>query len=1101
MDLKKGLSSKQRVELESTFSSMKKIFKILLGIFLIFLLLLAGAVVYLTYAYPSERIKEMLLTTLERDYGIESSIGELRFRLFRGFELEDFRILGVKGTPYAKPPLQVGKVTFGYQWKALLARRLEINQLILRDIPLDYRLYPDGSSNLDPLLAAFADSSAAPADTTASTLPVSIALEQLRIEDVRLHASLISPIDTQQVQLGPLGLVLDHLSLDPAFNYRARARLLAENAGLDYRSRPQGAGAPLHLNTMLNTDAQADIRGDSVTVSAVLSLPAGGRWDGESGSLVLPGIESSFQAEVNSAASRISVPNAQIALGDLAAINAAVTMAGSGTDSRLDLQIQRGEISLPALLRWLQSPDNAPAFPEMQSLILDGDIRLDGSEFTFQNDQLQSSLLISGSGLALNDPLNQIQLSGGELAFDWRAAFDLLAPEASPSSAWQGRLDFAHIDFPLDTVTTLSSGPLALELSGELDAALLPRELTYTVSLDNLAEGRLESSGTLRAKGDPGPAVGIDDFLLDARMHWANLALSPLSGGYVGGRIAGDVTLAGDLAGALHLEGQVRNDTLIYLTEDDQGKIPAGDIILGGDIRIAPDLNRIDLSSGRAVMGANRSNFAAWYDLSQDSFRVALQGGEIDLDYIMQIIPESIYADVVPPEVQGKVQLQGWLAGSNRDPENPRFNGDLTLNSPQTVYHDSELGIYIDDLKLDSRWNLNSEEIRGGYLVFSAAPRLPDYLAVPLPPTTVSGTLILDDENFRIESGSADIPRWQVEGTYRIDGTFLGEDIQVITSGNVGFHSPERLLPVDGMALQGNINSTFRIEQFIPADPSQPQPARISGHLQAEQLNIALDSLATITNLNASLEMAQVLDLLDLSLKPPVQDPGAPLANAANSLLLYDIFGNPAAPPASRLSIERLEVSRYQFENIEADLNLGESLIDAPQFRMDFWGGNILGNLHIDLGSGDPDRIHYLLNTQISSVDVSRSRRLGAQLGKRSRLSADFALNGTGISPEKLDDILSELSGRLNITKIEKRVTSNLLYILDPNGTDSGIQRIRLLLKSGYNVRKLSFELKNGFIYASLDPAKPWFAPFNLPPTIDFARLPIALFMEEGTAE
>ncbi|MCB0289362.1 MAG: hypothetical protein KDH97_03815, partial [Calditrichaeota bacterium] len=92
---------------------MKKIFKILLGIFLIFLLLLAGAVVYLTYAYPSERIKEMLLTTLERDYGIESSIGELRFRLFRGFELEDFRILGVKGMPYAKPPLQIGKVTFG----------------------------------------------------------------------------------------------------------------------------------------------------------------------------------------------------------------------------------------------------------------------------------------------------------------------------------------------------------------------------------------------------------------------------------------------------------------------------------------------------------------------------------------------------------------------------------------------------------------------------------------------------------------------------------------------------------------------------------------------------------------------------------------------------------------------------------------------------------------------------------------------------------------------------------------------------------------------------------------------------------------------------
>lgn len=1080
---------------------MKKFFKILLGIFLVFLLLLGAAALYVAYAYPSERIKEMLLTTLERDYGIESSIGELRFRLFRGFELEDFRILGVKGVPYTQPPLQIGSITFGYQWKALLARRLEINQLILSNIPLDYRLYPDGSSNLDPLLSAFTDTGAAPADTAAASLPVSIALEQLRIENVRLHATLISPADTQRVQLGPLGMVLDGLSLDPAFNYRARARLRAENAGLDYQSRPQGTGMPLRLSAALQAEVQADIRGDSIALNAELMLPPGIQLDGESGPLNLPEINGSFRGDLNSRTLQISLPYFRVALGDLAGLAAALTMSGSGADSRIEARLQHGEIDLAALTRWLHSPANAPAFPALQSLNLDGQIRFDGSEFAYRHDQLTSSIQLRGSGLMLNDRINRVTLSGGELAFDWKAAFDRQTPETSPPSAWQGHLDFDRIGLPLDTVTVLNSGPLTLDISGTLDAALLPRELNYTVSLDQFSEGRLESRGTLRAKGDPGPAPGIGDFLLDARLQWANLALSPLSGGYIGGRIAGDVTLGGDLGGTLHLEGVVRNDTLVYLTEDDQGKIPAGDIVLGGDIRIAPELDRIDLGSGQAVMGANRSGFEAWYDLSQDSFRVALQDGEIDLDYIMQIIPESIYADVVPPEVQGKVQLQGWLAGSNRDPEHPRFNGDFSVNSPQTVYHDAELGIYIDDLQLDSRWDLNSEEIRGGYLVFSAAPRLPDYLAVPLPPTTVSGTLIIDETAFRIESGSARIPQWQVEGTYRVDGSYLGDDIQVVTSGNFGFHSPERLLPVNGVALQGSIASDFRIEQFVPADPEQPQPARISGRLRAENLNIALDSLANITNLNADLEMAQALDLLDLSLKPPAPNPGAPLANAANSLLLYDIFGAPGDPPASHLTIERVEAARYQVDNIKADLNLGDSRIDVPRLQMDFWGGNILGNLHIDLGSGDPDRIHYMLNTQISSVDVSRSRRLGAQLGKRSRLSADFALSGTGVSPEKLDDILSELSGRLNITKIEKRVTSNLLYILDPNGTDSGIQRIRLLLKSGYNVRKLSFELKNGFVYASLDPAKPWFAPFNLPPTIDFARLPIALFMEEGATE
>lgn len=42
--------------------------------------------------------------------------------------------------------------------------------------------------------------------------------------------------------MGPLSLVLDELSLDPAFNYRARARLLAENAGLEYAAGHRAPG-------------------------------------------------------------------------------------------------------------------------------------------------------------------------------------------------------------------------------------------------------------------------------------------------------------------------------------------------------------------------------------------------------------------------------------------------------------------------------------------------------------------------------------------------------------------------------------------------------------------------------------------------------------------------------------------------------------------------------------------------------------------------------------------------------------------------------------------------------------------------------------------
>jgi hypothetical protein len=84
----------------------------------------------------------------------------------------------------------------------------------------------------------------------------------------------------------------------------------------------------------------------------------------------------------------------------------------------------------------------------------------------------------------------------------------------------------------------------------------------------------------------------------------------------------------------------------------------------------------------------------------------------------------------------------------------------------------------------------------------------------------------------------------------------------------------------------------------------------------------------------------------------------------------------------------------------------------------------------------------------------------------------------------------------LNITKIENKAASNLLQVLDPNGTEKGIQNVRLLLKTHWNVEQLTFEMKNGFIYASLTHVKPWYALFNLPQPLDFARIPVQPYIK-----
>lgn len=157
------------------------------------------------------------------------------------------------------------------------------------------------------------------------------------------------------------------------------------------------------------------------------------------------------------------------------------------------------------------------------------------------------------------------------------------------------------------------------------------------------------------------------------------------------------------------------------------------------------------------------------------------------------------------------------------------------------------------------------------------------------------------------------------------------------------------------------------------------------------------------------------------------------------------------------------------------------------------------GNVLVGYGSGAPEELTYSMALQISSLDVSRLRRIATQVEKGAQLSADFYINGKGVAPQQLNETLNSLTGKLNITKIEKKTATNLLAALDPNGTDAGIQRMRLLLKTGWNVKYMTFEIKNGFVYASLAPVKtkPWAALFNLPTTLDFARLPVKYFVEE----
>jgi hypothetical protein len=342
-----------------------------------------------------------------------------------------------------------------------------------------------------------------------------------------------------------------------------------------------------------------------------------------------------------------------------------------------------------------------------------------------------------------------------------------------------------------------------------------------------------------------------------------------------------------------------------------------------------------------------------------------------------------------------------------------------------------------------------------------------------------------------------------------VDGEFREKGIQVKTTVDLALHTPEMIVVDRGLSLRGDLQTSFVFDQYLPDALDEPQPARFVGQLQIGGLDVTVDTSLSLHDLKANCRFDQEFDLLDLTLKPSQEASPAVLADAGEALLMYDIFGNVrredvmrenvSAP--SRITIGQIEVFGYQISDVVADLSIGNSRFDIPKFSMKLFDGNLAGNLLVGLGNGNPDSISYSTSMQLASIDISYFRRLSAELGKGSRLSANFSLSGLGMARKKLEEVVNNFGGGLNITKIENKVAINLLQMLDPNGTDKGIQNMRLLLKTRWNVRQITFEIKDGFIYASLAPVKPWFAPYSLPSTIDFARLPVRYFLQTPASE
>ncbi len=1108
------------VEFAKRSGAVKKLAKIFLTVLLFFLVAIIGLTVYVKAKYPAERLRQLLISYLAEEYKLRVTMAQLEFNLWRGFEVERIAVLGTTDEDTGarvEPPVAIEKITFAYRWRSLLSRQLDIDEISFARPSFFYRLNPDRSSNLDAIIAAFADSTKTPRDTSSSAgLPVSIHLQKLALENLQLNAVLASQVDSQAVALGPIDLSVTEIAVDRQAHFSGKLQLAAESAVVNYFKAMFGSRDTLALAMNLQANIGSVILGDSVTVQGELALDHARINLGNAKHFSLPRIGATADLRYYLVSAMLQAPEIRLLIDDKEQLAARFEMEPQNGVSALALQVKRGKINVAEWLRLARENTSGEWQKVLQTLEGAGELEFSGSEFTQDHKGTAYQITLEGRNLFYADKVSGLKLAGGNLQALWQTNVD-------SSNVTTGKLVFENFDVPIDTAQILKTGPVDLQLHLALAKDLFPEEGKLDLRWQNFSEGNiviraaLAPSNIAVSSGSwPARLSGKAEIKVEA------LEVAPFAANAASGKINGKMTLAGTRLDATDLKVDLHNQNIRYETVEYKGTLPDYQLTASSQLRLNSTLTKFTLPNGRLNLEPAQASFNAVYDMKADTFRFNLPSLAVDLAQVTAALPDTILKSMNYAKVKGRGTGNGWLQGK-MSADSLDYNGIFFVQSTDAAYEDSVLGIYTDSLQINSMWNVATAKTTGKYSVACSTPRLPDYLRQPLPSTKAAGKLTMDETTFTIDDGRFEIADWNTAGSYRVDGEFLPEGIQVKTTVDLGLHAPQPINVGPTTKLRGDLTSQFIIDQYIPNDLLARQPARLNGWLKIDGLEVAMDTTITMKNLRADCRFAQDFDLLNLSMDdhPPITfgmalEPEAPFqpvlilktspenskqnfASADESLLMYDLFRE---AERSWLAIDEIEVSGYRLANLAADLRLGNGRFDIPRLSVNLFGGNLAGNLLVGLGNGNPDSIRYATNVQLSSIDVSVFRRLRAQLGgKQSRLSANFALSGLGTAPEKLEEVVNNLAGRLHITKVENKVASNLLQMLDPNGTDKGIQNMRLLMKSRWNVKQLTFEIKSGFVYASLSHVKPWYAPFTLPQPLDFSRFPLKPYLKTAAVE
>ena len=1087
----------------------KKLFYVLFGLVLLFVILFFARPLYLPDAFIVKQIQIRLSPTLGYQLSIESG----RIRLVNSVALNGISLRDSSGRERAS----IDRLTIKYRLLPLLRRRLVIKELAvihprinILSKPHFLKTTPSVAPPINPVAGMAIHDHASPEEEPFQLipdfeLPLPIEIRRLKISNAGIHLTRGVSNPDFKAEITGLNIESPGLKIFTDEDFRATFNLDgADTLKLSYLRNNRIT----EISSAVDLSVQGEIQDDGSTADFRIALAPEIVID--SGDIKeisnLPTLGISFQVALDES-SNLKINALSLELEGEPALKASATLEDISRNQKLDAQIEEGRLNLELLWNFLRNTTWWPALSEMTGgRDLSGCLRIQKSRLT-------------GSFTGKNPELSAVLRWTLEDALFQDSNLDLALTGLRTQALTEGRL------LPLDSLSLSADVDLSadsLRLSGQRGETLSFSQLHFGISAENEPEWknpliRIVWEGAGPFENKQAGSLLIEAKKLDLDNPLASPGLTAEGGGTVHNlplsqlipeKLSGDLSTAFDFklenqrdlkfqVGFLCPNPAVRLSREVHLS-DETLRLPLMRMDVLGRCRLSPGLEsaqvrkiQVDLPPYlKAELSGELTTDRQWMlQASNSSFALH----EI-VPVIWPILPVEIQDATVKgvASVIGDVRGQLGTSGLIND-----YRFSLNAESLSFSLPLANLVLDTTSLRATVKGDLRNADISGemtaGHLAASSIRKKPYHDvtmgwegAYSFAGGDLSGSLYVNAED---------------PGVYAKADCHL-QNLPTQPAGdcklNLSLSSTDTVEVFEGFRFNGNLQNRIDLEFTTPPE------LQISGSLDGSDL--WLDYGQSFRAEGLSFEFPFHCRFLPDSSRILGDKTGeTPLA--LEDPILFTAFEHLFSPGTDNghLACRYVRVADYEFEDIESSLGFGQGMLYMPRLCMKAYGGVLQGAISVDLTELDRDSVQY--EAQFSMHDVNTSRLPGAIMtkGEDSEISAFARFRGQGLNP----DSYFNLEGGLDITHIGRQVADNLLRFLDPDQTDPSIQTYRRYLKRGWGVKVFSFDVKDDFVYASITPAKPPISKLDmfilshfigLGKAITFGRVPLRFFLDSPLA-